>query len=199
MFGVDFDPAAIEIATELSQEEHASARFVCQDVSDFSRTHGKKIDVAVCFDIFEHLHDDELGALFQSLKTNLSARGHLIFHTYPSQYGYLVQNSALRLPLIPFAVVNPGAFGRIGRAYAAALDGLWTLVRGMSHREHIKRHSHCNPLTVERVEDILRRSGFEIVSVQSASLYGLSPMVGRMFSKQPFAHQNIFGVAPLAG
>lgn len=198
-FGVDFDPAAIEIATELSREERASARFVCQDVSDFSQTQGKTIDVAVCFDIFEHLHDDELGSLLQSLKRNLSAGGHLIFHTYPSQYGYIFQNGGLRLPLIPLAWLGAGLFSRLARSYAAALDGAWILARGASHRESIKLDGHCNLLTVERVGDILRRSGFEIVSLESANLYGLSPAAGRIFSRQPLAHQNIYGVARLNG
>jgi 2-polyprenyl-3-methyl-5-hydroxy-6-metoxy-1,4-benzoquinol methylase len=193
-YGVDFDPAAIEIAKKLADEEQTAVEFACQDVSGFFHTYGQKIDVAVCFDIFEHLHDDELGALFRSLKSNLAEGGSILFHTYPSEYGYLFQSSYLHLPLAPFAILSAGLFTRITRVYASMIDACLLLAGGGTHRERIKLHGHCNPLTITRLEDISRRAGLEVVALKSADLYGLSRFVQLLFSRQPVAHQNIYGV-----
>ena len=85
-YGVDFDPAAIRIAEELSRSEGVSPTFICGDVATCDLP---PIDIAICFDIFEHLHDDELGALLGGLRRRLSTEGCIVFHTFPTELDYL--------------------------------------------------------------------------------------------------------------
>jgi len=87
-YGVDFDASALEIARQLSKEENVTPVFVQGDVSNWS-VNFPKIDIAICFDIFEHLHDDELGAFLVAIRRQLSEKGSLIFHTFPTQFYYI--------------------------------------------------------------------------------------------------------------
>ncbi|HYN86535.1 MAG TPA: class I SAM-dependent methyltransferase [Pyrinomonadaceae bacterium] len=199
-FGVDFDPAALEIARKLCEEERASATFYQMDVADFDSE--MPIDIALCFDVFEHLHDDELGAMLVGIKRRLSERGCLVFHTLPLQYDYLFwnqQNGRIEFPpvLRPFRSWPARRFTRLTRLYAMALDWL-ALARGrLTHQESIKMDGHCNPLTRERVEDILARAGYEVVFIESGFLGDsqLDPRDREHFHRQPVTHRSLRGVA----
>ena len=92
-YGVDFDPISIEIANKLAKEENLNIDFQVSDVSEWNL--GQKIDIALCFDIFEHLHDDEIGALLNSVKSKLNFNGALIFHTFPQEYEYIFHTKLL--------------------------------------------------------------------------------------------------------
>ena len=81
--GVDSDAEALEIAERLGTERGLDVEWVLADVKDLGIESGRS-DVIVCFDVFEHLHDDELGALLWHLRRRLSPRGSLLFHTYPT-------------------------------------------------------------------------------------------------------------------
>ncbi|MFH0911236.1 MAG: class I SAM-dependent methyltransferase, partial [Planctomycetota bacterium] len=88
-FGVDFDPSALKVARELAGEEKVSPEFVCGDVAEWDDSL-PPIDILVCFDLFEHLPDGELGVFLSAVKKRLSARGCILFHTFPTQYDYLL-------------------------------------------------------------------------------------------------------------
>src|SRR5258706_139225 len=56
--GVDFDKVAIERAKRICETDGGSAEFFAGDLGD-PALDIPPIDIALCFDIFEHLHDDE--------------------------------------------------------------------------------------------------------------------------------------------
>ena len=199
-YGVDFDPEAVKAARRLAAEEGVNAEFACCDIAEW-RQGFPPIDVAVCFDIFEHLHDDELGAFLQAIRRQLSEQGHLVFHTSPTEYRwlYLGGTKVLSVPLAPFVFLPVGGFTALTRAYAGAFDLLRLLTTGKTRRDRIKREGHCNPTTKERLEDILLRAGYEIVLLETTHLYpgkrAIERSVQKWFRNQPISHSSIYGVA----
>jgi SAM-dependent methyltransferase len=195
-YGVDFDRAALEIARELAAEEGVSPEFHLGDVAEWSASFGRPIDIALCFDIFEHLHDDELGSLLQSLRRQLSPEGALIFYTFPLQYDYVFYSRGpLHWPLVPFKWLSPERFERVTRAYASLLDTGLLLATGKTYKERIKKLSHCNPTTKARLGDILQRAGFTIACLESTQLYPFGIRTQRRFANHAIAHRNVYGVA----
>lgn len=197
-YGVDFDAEALEIAEQLCDEENVSAEFVQADISDWEQDF-PPIDIAICFDIFEHLHDDELGSFLQSIRKQLSEEGSLVFHTFPTQYDYIFFGGSylryLRLPLIPFRNLSTTRFNRIVKACASLIDIAYLVKKGSTYKEAIKSAGHCNPTTKERLKDILERSGYDIVYMESSQLYPFQESVQKQFSNQPISHRNLYGVA----
>jgi len=192
-YGIDFDPEALKIARTLAQEENVQAEFVCGDVS-YWRQSFPPIDLVCCFDIFEHLQDDELGSMLVSIRKNLSPQGCLIFHTCPTEYYYLFKRLYRRLPLIPLRFLSEAAFTRIVKSYAAFVDFWMLLLKGVTHRESIKHTGHCNPTTKERLADIFKRSGYDILLLESAHLYQSKRGMRRQIGNQPITHRNLYGV-----
>lgn len=80
--GIDFDEEAIKIANQLNEKENTSAEFYVMDVANWKQEL-PSIDIAICFDIFEHLYDDEIGSLLYILSKQLLPKGCIIFHTLP--------------------------------------------------------------------------------------------------------------------
>lgn len=195
VYAVDFDEAALRIGRELAAEERVHVDFFKGDVAEWRPPVGK-IDIAICFDIFEHLHDDELGGLLQSVRAQLSEQGSLVFYTFPLQYDYLFfSRDVLHWPLLPLRWLSPRRFERMARAYASVLDSGLLLFTGQSYKERIKKVSHCNPTTRERLTDVLARAGYEIDFIGTDNLYPFKPHVMRRFRSQPVAHRHLFGVA----
>lgn len=193
-FGVDFDQSALEIAQQLATDEGVSPEFVCGDVADWNEKY-PQIDIAICFDIFEHLHDDELGAFLGSIRRQLSSQGCLVFHTFPTEYDYIF-NTYFKYPILPLAFLSPrGFFRRALRIYALFVDILMLIKKGVTHKELIKRHGHCNPLTMERLRDIMERSGYELLVFDSANLYEEPRSFRNRFARHSLTHRNMYGVA----
>jgi 2-polyprenyl-3-methyl-5-hydroxy-6-metoxy-1,4-benzoquinol methylase len=194
-FGIDFDPAALEIAEQLSREENVSPHFVCGDVSNWTHDF-PPIDIAVCFDIFEHLHDDELGSLLVSIRKQLSSAGSLVFHTFPTRYDHIFFDKGyLGIPLMPLGYLPTEAFSRITRAYSSLIDVTLALARGATHEETLRFAPHCNLTTPQRLTDTLKRAGYEVLFLDSKNLYELKAWIQRRFAKQPITYRNIYGVA----
>jgi 2-polyprenyl-3-methyl-5-hydroxy-6-metoxy-1,4-benzoquinol methylase len=194
-FGVDSEPASLEVARQLCQEENVSAEFHCRDISDWSVSL-PPIDVAVCFDIFEHLHDHQLGSFLSSVRRTLTAEGSLVFHTFPTEFDYLFfEKPGLRWPLLPFRSLRPERFERLVRAYAAILDAALLATSGASHRDRIKTRGHCNPTTKERLREILEHAGYHILLLESSQLYPVGERIQKQFEGQPITHRNLYGVA----
>ncbi|HDZ61936.1 MAG TPA: class I SAM-dependent methyltransferase [Nitrospirae bacterium] len=196
-YGVDFDPAALKIADQLSSEENVSPEFICGDIANWENKF-PPIDIAVCFDIFEHLHDDELGSLLVSLKKQLSTDGSLVFHTAPTQYDYIFFRKwyrYLRYPLIPLSFISPTRFTRLVKAYASLVDLALLVVKGETYSESIRSSGHCNPTTLERLTWILKRTGYEIVFIETAQLYDFKKSIAKRFTGQPVTYRNLYGVA----
>jgi SAM-dependent methyltransferase len=197
-YGIDFDNSALEIARQLAQEENVSPIFVCNDISDWGSKF-QNIDIAICSDIFEHLHDDELGSFLVSIKKQLSKKGILVFHTFPLQYDYIFfSRPYIGYPLIPFSYLSNSKFNIIVKIYSCFVDIGFLLTKGAIYKEIIKRRSHCNPTTTERLTDILQRSGYEIIFMDSSNLYDFyefKKSIQKRLAYQSITHRNLYGVA----
>jgi len=194
-YGIDFDSSALDIAKQLSDEEGVTPEFICGDVSKWDKDL-PPVDIAICFDIFEHLHDDELGSLLASIRSRFSGKGALVFHTFPTQYDYIFYYKRyLSYPILLFKNLPRSVFDRIVKAYSSILDALLLLKTGKTYKEMIGHDSHCNPTTGERLTEILKRAGYEVVFLESSNLYKNGSHVQKRLRKQPIAFRNIYGVA----
>ena len=194
-YGIDFDPEALRIATDLCGEEGVEAEFIRGDISDW-RQDFPPIDIAICFDIFEHLHDDELGSFLTAIRKQLSDEGSLVFHSFPTRYDIIFfSRDLIRWPVLPFRGLAPSTFERIVKTYASLLDMAFLWRRGGTYRELIKTTGHCNPTTKERLADILKRAGYEILLLETSQLYPFEQRVQRQFARHPISHRNLYGVA----
>jgi 2-polyprenyl-3-methyl-5-hydroxy-6-metoxy-1,4-benzoquinol methylase len=198
--GIDFDPAAIATARKLNELDAGRAQFILGDVGTLQGLPG--IDIALCFDIFEHLHDDELGALLKSLRAVLSGRGVLVFHTYPQWYDYIFsmwareQQVRFPWPLKPFSYLPAAAFRKCVVIYALLIDIALVTLTGKTWRERIKHTSHCNPLTLERLSDIFGRADYEILQLESGFITDqFKAAAKRRFLKHQITHRSLYGIA----
>ncbi len=200
--GIDFDKNAIEIAERISKLDGGSAEFIIGDLAD-SNLAIPPVDIAILFDILEHLHDDEIGALLANLKRILKPNGILIFHTLPMQYDYVFWNGKkgeLQIPfmLIPFVIFSTVFFEKAVRCYALFVDIALVLFTNKTWRERIKKTSHCNPLTKVRLEDIFRRGGWEIIELKTGFLTKqFNKLFRRIFEKNPITHRSLYGVCAI--
>lgn len=195
-YGVDFDASAIAIAKKLCAEDGVAVEFCQGDVAEWGGEHGFKVDLALCFDIFEHLHDDELGAMLQSIRRFLRKDGALVFYTFPLQYDYLFfSREILSWPLWPFRWLSPKCFERLVRGYALLCDIVLLFATGKTYKERIARISHCNPTTKDRLTAILQRAGYEVAFIETDNIYPFLPKIKKRFLRQPSAHRNLYGVA----
>lgn len=193
-YGIDFDHEALKIARRLREEERVDVQFILGDISEWN-LQASPIDIALCFDIFEHLQDDELGSFLQSIRKQLSSQGSLVFHTFPTQYDYIFFRKTLRrFPMVLFKDLPAQKFNNFVKAYAALIDVGLALGKGHSYKDRIRGEHHCNPTTKERLFDILRRAGFKILYLESANLYPFEKSIQELFSKQPICHRNLYGV-----
>ena len=200
-FGIDFDPAAIRIARQLNEKENAHATFIQMDVSDWN-VDLPLIDIAICFDVFEHLHDDEIGALLYALKKRFSPEGCIVFHTLPQQYDYLFWNGdkgIVEFPFLlrPFKNAAPNRFEKLVKIYALLRDVKSVYRTGLTYKEIIKAADHPNPSTAVRLADILNRAGYKILTIDAGFLGDVQPdpRHKRFFLKQPITYRSLFGVA----
>jgi 2-polyprenyl-3-methyl-5-hydroxy-6-metoxy-1,4-benzoquinol methylase len=195
-YGVDFDASAIAIAKKLCLEEGVTIEFHQGDVAEWGDTLGLKFDFALCFDIFEHLHDDELGAMLQSIRRQLSDEGALVFHTYPLQYDYIFfSRKIITLPLYPFRKLSPECFERIVKVYALVIDMVLLMSTGKTYRERNEKIAHCNPTTKERLNIILQRAGYEVTFIETDNIFPFHIKIKKQFLGLPISHRNLYGVA----
>ena len=192
-YGIDFDENAIKIARQLGREENVNPEFFIGDVSKW-KTVFPPIDIAVCFDIFEHLQDDELGALLMSIKNNLSENGCLVFQTFPTQYDYLLY-SRLNLFLIPFSILSVKIFNRIVKIYSKIVDIIVIIRRGCSYKTRRKDSRHCNLTTKAKLADILDRAGYRVIFMETSNLYPYFKSTQKFISRHSISHRNLYGVA----
>lgn len=194
--GIDFDETAIEVARGLAAEEGVAPEFLVGDVADMAGAVGRA-EIAVCFDIFEHLQDDELGVLLRDVRRLLSPDGAMVFHTFPTEFDYLFfwDYEPNREALRRFIDLDPERFEREVRAYAAEVDAKLIRARGVSHRERITGTQHCNPTTQSRLGAILGRAGWEVLTIDTAQLYPYGREIIEQFGNHRALDRNLFGVA----
>lgn len=197
--GYDFDTEAIKIADELKKKENVDVRFKVKDISNSS--FDEKIDIAVCFDMFEHLHDDELGVLLYNLKKGLSKDGCIVFHTLPTEYDYLFWDNALKKikfsGLLNFLKKSDKVkFEKAVKISALINDIKLIYKNNITYKETIKKSGHPNPLSLQRLKDIFERSGFIIEYIESGFLSDsqLDIKDKKYFYKHQISHRSIYGV-----
>lgn len=194
-YGVDIDPVALDIGIQLCKEEKVSVEFLHRDILDWKQE-SFPIDIAICFDVFEHLYDDELDVLLRSLRERLSKEGSLIFHTFPTEYDYIFfGKNYIRIPLIPFKDLSTSRFDSIVKSYASLLDIAGILIKGGTFKERRKIWRHRNPTTKKRLSDIFLKAGYDIIYMESSQLYPFQKSIQKQFSKQPVTHRNLYGAA----
>ncbi|HEY9204688.1 MAG TPA: class I SAM-dependent methyltransferase [Candidatus Methanoperedens sp.] len=100
--GIDYSPDAIKLASDLRK------RYKAGDKMSFLRGNATKLplknntfDRIFLMDLVEHLHENELDALFQNLNDLLKEDGFLIVHTAPNKlyydHGYKIIRTILYL------------------------------------------------------------------------------------------------------
>jgi 2-polyprenyl-3-methyl-5-hydroxy-6-metoxy-1,4-benzoquinol methylase len=192
-FGVDFDPEALKIAAQLAAEENVSPSWVCGDVALWPDDL-PPIDIALCSDIFEHLHDDELGAMLSGILRHLSANGCVIFFTCPTEYAHLIlENPTTRRLMRLFCFLPASGFNKAVKVISALYDIALVLTKGKTYRESIQKEAHCNPTTPERLTNIFHRLGYEMCFMETADLYNIDSR--KKFFKYPVSHYSLYGVA----
>ncbi len=138
--GLDYSPDAIKLASDLKKRYKAPG-----DKMSFLRGNAIKLplknntfDRIFLMDLVEHLHENELDALFQNLKGLLKEDGFLIVHTAPNKlyydYGYRIIRTVLYL------------------------------LKGMNIDKDIRssyeKNMHVNEQTPESLKKLLARNGF---------------------------------------
>jgi 2-polyprenyl-3-methyl-5-hydroxy-6-metoxy-1,4-benzoquinol methylase len=198
-YGYDFDPAAITIANKLKIEEKINVEFFEHDVSN--QEFDIPIDIAVCFDMFEHLHDDEIGVLLNNLKKSLTKNACVVFHTLPGEYDYIFWDNdkkIINFPLVLnlFKKCSVSSFAKSVKIYALIKDIINIIKYNLTQKESIKKSGHPNPLTENRLIDIFNRAGYEIIFIKTGFLSDLQFNLKNKeyFLKHNITHRSIFGV-----
>lgn len=198
--GLDFDYKALGQGRKLAKEMGCNPKWVCGDAGSFSLR--EKVDIIVCFDLFEHLSNDVIKSTLICVRENLKPNGVLVFHTFPTLYNHVFYKGILTcLPLIPFRNLSEKRFEILVRRYTHFLDLFYLLRYGRTHQRVIARTVHPNPLSKEDLQDFLRDAGFDVVLLEISldSINPLKPYQGilakKYFSNQPVACRSIWGVA----
>ncbi len=82
--GVDFSEEFIENARKRHaghDQYRCEVHFFCESITDFCATHPQSIDRAFCLDFIEHLYDEDLLPILQSIRGCLARKGKLYLHT----------------------------------------------------------------------------------------------------------------------
>ncbi len=191
--GIDFDPESIKMAKILAKEEFVTPEFICDDVSNLALSK-RKFKVIVCFDIFEHLHQDELGSLLVSLRKLMEPDSILIFHTYPSKYTNLLNifftNKMLRLLVLMLSETN---FRKTVKFLYSLNDAIRLIFKGQTYEESIKKHDHCRLYSIDELQDIFLRSKYRVRFIESNDLY----LENAKYSKNNILNSNLYGVLSL--
>lgn len=195
---VDFDSEAIEIARKLALEENASVNFLCEDVISFEPPNS--YDIITCIDIFEHLHDDELGSLLSTFKRLLAPHGIVVFYTFPQKYDYITYPDSLPLQCVSslLNLLPSSLLLRLIPSIHMFCNSLTLLLFGHSREQKIKHISHCNPSTPQHLNDIFNRSGF----TSEINLTTLSRQLRRgvplLFPAKSSFRRSIYGILRVA-
>ncbi len=193
--GVDFDDEALKVAENLSKDDRLNINFINQDVSQLKINDENKYDLIVCFDIFEHLHDDEIGSLLSSLKNILKSKGKLIFYTFPLQNDHILYGKfvVFMIPML-LSFLPKMIFSRFIKSYEILYDLFKTLFFGRTHKESIVKDGHCNPLSKDRLINIINRSGFNISKIQTGNIYPFYRRRQKILEKHESSHRHMWGI-----
>ena len=197
--GYDFDPAAVKIAKELAKKEGVLVDFFEHDVTigEFKFP----IDIAICFDMFEHLHDDEIGVLLYNLKKCLSINGCIVFHTLPLKYDYLFWDGKEGIVRFPFLLKifkrqSCEKFEKKVKIYALVKDIISIFQHNLTHKEQISQSGHPNPLNSKRLGEIFLRANYEIIYFESGFLgeSQLNSVDKEFFIKHKITNRSLYGI-----
>lgn len=198
--GLDLDAKSLDIARELANELGCSPDWVHADATNFILD--QPVDFVVCFDLFEHLTDDQLTKMLDCVKQCLCKGGCILFHTFPTEYDHIFyRNNLFCLPLLPFRKANTLMFNRVVEIYSWFIDCFFLIRRGRTWKRIISKSIHPNPLSRERLVKFLESAGFMVDFIET-SIDTLNPLrvnqgriAKKFFSHQRITHRSIWGVA----
>lgn len=198
--GLDLDEKSLEQGRELAREMGVNPEWICADATQFNLD--APVDFVVCFDLLEHLFDDQIRGMLRCVHESLRPGGVFLFHTFPTQYDHVFyRNNLFPLALVPFRNLPPGAFASLTRAYAGMLDLYYFARRGKSWKSIIRDTVHPNPLSAKRVATLCEEAGLQVELLETGldRVNALKPGQGvvakRYFAHQPVAMRSIWGSA----
>lgn len=198
--GLDMDEKSLEQGRILGGELGVNPSWIRSDATRF--TLDTPVDFVVCFDLLEHLFDDQIRGMLRSVHDVLRPGGVFLFHTFPTQYDHVFyRNNVFPLPLVPFRGLPAAAFTALTRVYAGALDLYYVARKGKTWRSIIRNTVHPNPLSAERVGALCEEAGLkvELLEMGLDTVNALKPGQGavakRHFAHQPVAMRSIWGAA----
>jgi len=198
--GLDMDEKSLDQGERLARELGVEPSWISSDAAEFSLD--APVDFVVCFDLLEHLFDDQIKGMLRCVYNSLRPGGVFLFHTFPTRYDHVFyRNNVFSLPLIPFRGLPPSVFARLTRAYSVLIDLLYLSRRGKTWMSIIRDTVHPNPLSKERVSVFCEEAGLnvELLEMGLDSVNPLRPGQGdvakRHFSHQPVAMRSVWGVA----
>lgn len=206
-YGLDLDEKALQIAERLAAEEKVNPTWICADAGDFQID--EPVDIILCFDLLEHLGDETIKGLLKSVRKNLKPEGIFVYHTFPTTYDHIFYRNLLfnrftpilPIPLIPFSVFNDSIFSSVVKSYSVMLDLISVLLKGKTHKQVIKETVHPNPLSREKLDDLLENAGFKnLLAYEGIEDFNpLKPDQGniakKFFPKKSIAQRSLWGVA----
>ncbi|MEO5333855.1 MAG: class I SAM-dependent methyltransferase [Magnetococcus sp. YQC-5] len=204
--GVDLSQDALKVAQLLADKQQpvVPPKFVHGDISVQGLFPPESFDVIMAEDIFEHLHQDVLAQTIQNCAVWLRPGGFLVYHTHPTKYDYLFHSRGWKtvLSLIPLAVLSLIHGERkfkwwVEWYHKYVMNPCSRLKTGKTHEERILHQPHCNLLTLDAVEKMLRQASLIALVGKTDNFYknALSRKRRLFFGDREYYHRNLYGIA----
>ena len=209
--GLDLDPKALDCARQLAADENVNPVWICADAGQFILD--SPVDIILAFDLLEHLDNETIKNMFNSIKANLKPDGIFMYHTFPTEYDHIFYKnlffkpltSIIPLPLIPFKKLKDPNFTQVVKYYSNFLDIFSLLTIGKTHKKIMESTVHPNPLSRKRLDVFFHDCGFESLFSRDGieDFNSLKSEQGKLavryFSNKSVAQRSLWGVAKVIG
>jgi SAM-dependent methyltransferase len=180
MTGIDLDTRSIEFGQELLHRRGLPASILSrQDLQDLTW----QPDVVVASEVLEHLRGDQLNRMLSAVKDKLGNEGVFLV-TVPNGYGWFEMESFLW-----FRTGLGELFERT--RLAGAVRRIKSILFRCSREEPyppstLADSPHVQRFTYQSIQRLLRKQGFEVVSITGSVLFA-----------GPFSNLFFTGIAPV--
>jgi SAM-dependent methyltransferase len=194
--GIDLSEDAINIARQIAKLYNKDITYIVRDVSERSNFKSEEFDIIYAGDIIEHLLNDILLKTIENCYFWLKPGGFFVFHTVPTKYNIIFHKSPFWILLIPFSVLPDKFFKKAVEMLFTLFNLSLKVLTGKSYIERERQTVHCNLQTKEKVSDILRKSGFEILYIElTTEIRFLRGLKKYFFKNKEYYQKDMFGVA----
>jgi len=177
--GIDLDSASIEYGREIFQLEGLdSDRLLNCDLSDLDLLP----DVIIASEVLEHIPDEQLSDILQIIRSKTNPEGSLLV-TVPNGYGWFELESFLWFKTgVGFLLSTLGVVRVLNLFKQTLLD------RDIepSYPASVADSPHVQRFTFQSIQALLKREGFEIVSIKGSVLFA-----------GPFSNLFFTGIKPI--